>query len=118
MKDDSFRDFVLEQLREVGGVECRAMFGGHGLYHRETFFGIIHKGRFYLRVSDQTRGSFESAGSEPFRPGKKQVLQTYYEVPAGVLESASQLGEWTGRSIAAAQGAARARVVRRNRKAR
>ena len=38
--DPSFRDFVLDQLAELGEVHCRAMFGGHGLYHGETFFAI------------------------------------------------------------------------------
>jgi len=32
MKEDSFRDFVLDQLRSLEGGSCRAMFGGYGLY--------------------------------------------------------------------------------------
>jgi TfoX/Sxy family transcriptional regulator of competence genes len=43
MKDDSFKDFVLDQLRELDDVEARRMFGGYGLYQDETFFGIIFK---------------------------------------------------------------------------
>jgi TfoX/Sxy family transcriptional regulator of competence genes len=31
MKDDSFRDFVLDQLRDLDDVEARRMFGGYGL---------------------------------------------------------------------------------------
>jgi TfoX/Sxy family transcriptional regulator of competence genes len=35
-KDESFKDFVLDQLRELDDVEARRMFGGHGLYQDET----------------------------------------------------------------------------------
>ena len=31
-KEDSFRDFVLDQLHALGDIRCRAMFGGYGLY--------------------------------------------------------------------------------------
>jgi len=44
-KLDGFRDFVLDQLRELPDLTQQAMFGEYGLYQRETFFGIIHKGR-------------------------------------------------------------------------
>ena len=30
MKDDSFKEFVLDQLRELPGVTARSMFGGYG----------------------------------------------------------------------------------------
>jgi len=31
MKDDSFKEFVLDQLRELPGVTARSMFGGYGI---------------------------------------------------------------------------------------
>ncbi len=48
-KDESFKDFVLDQLCNLEGVEARRMFGGYGLYQDETFFGIVHKGRSISR---------------------------------------------------------------------
>jgi len=30
-KDESFKDFVLDQLRGLDDVEARRMFGGYGL---------------------------------------------------------------------------------------
>lgn len=50
-KDDGFKDFILDQLADLHGVTARAMFGGYGLYQRTTFFGIIHKGRLYFKVT-------------------------------------------------------------------
>ena len=52
MPNDSFKEFVLDQLSQLGQVECRAMFGGHGLYHNEAFFGIISKGRLYFKTGN------------------------------------------------------------------
>ena len=51
-KDDSFKDFVLDQLSDLDDVEARRMFGGYGLYQDEIFFGIIHKGRLYENTQD------------------------------------------------------------------
>jgi DNA transformation protein len=93
-KRDSFLDFVLDQLREVDGVSARAMFGGHGLYRDARMFGIVFKGRFYLKVSAATRPRFEEAGMKPFRPSAKQTLRSYFEVPADVVESPAELARW------------------------
>ena len=41
-KEDSFRDFVLDQLRSLEGVTCRSMFGGDGLYLGADFFAIVY----------------------------------------------------------------------------
>jgi DNA transformation protein and related proteins len=43
-KSDGFKDFVLDQLADLSGITCRAMFGGYGLYRQEIFFGIVYKG--------------------------------------------------------------------------
>ena len=44
-RQESFADFVLDQLSELEGASARRMFGGHGLYRGGDFFGIIHDGR-------------------------------------------------------------------------
>lgn len=103
---ESFRDFVHDQLRGLAGVECRGMFGGHGLYLRGVFFGIVHGDTLYLKTSEATRPRYESRGMEPFRPHERQTLRTYYRVPAGVLEDPDELEEWA-REAAAAAGARR-----------
>src|SRR5437588_44362 len=64
----AFRDFVIDQLEELGGVTARAMFGGVGLYHEDVFFGIIARDALYLKVSDANRGDYERAGMRPFKP--------------------------------------------------
>ncbi len=105
-RQDSFKDFVLDQLTELDGLSCRAMFGGYGLYRGRKFFGIIHRGRLYLKVSPETVTRFIRHGMGPFRPNGTQTLTTYYEVPVDVLENAQQLAEWAGAACALARRAA------------
>lgn len=111
MKDDSFKDFVLDQLREFGAVECRAMFGGHGLYRDAVFFGIIWKGRLYFRTNPEGRQKFIERGMAPFQPDLKntrakkasrgpRILTSYYEVPTEVFEDTRQIAEWAARAVA------------------
>lgn len=96
MAGDSFAAFVLEQLRadETGAIVARRMFGSLGLYHHDTFFGIIHRGHLYLKTSDATREGYLARGMSPFRPSAKQTLKNYYEVPADILEEPDALAEW------------------------
>ncbi len=101
VKNDSFKDFVAEQLAGVPDLSCRAMFGGYGLYSGEKFFGIIHRDTLYFKTDRQTVGDFIEAGMKPFRPNRKQTLKSYYEVPADVLEDRTVLVEWAGKATAA-----------------
>jgi DNA transformation protein and related proteins len=51
-RDESFKDFVLDQLQDLDGVDAWRMFGGYGLYRDETFFGILHRGSCILKLMD------------------------------------------------------------------
>jgi len=99
VKDESFKDFVLDQLQGLDDVEARRMFGGYGLYQDETFFGIIHKGRLYFKIDESTAGEYRKRRMKPFRPNAKQTLKSYYQVPVDVLENADQLCNWARRAI-------------------
>ncbi|HEY7218258.1 MAG TPA: TfoX/Sxy family protein [Candidatus Binatia bacterium] len=98
-KDESFKDFVLDQLRELDELEARRMFSGYGLYYDETFFGIIHKDRVYFKIDDSTVGEYRKRKMKPFRPNARQTLKSYYQVPLEILEDAERLGEWAEQAI-------------------
>ncbi len=98
MKDDSFKHFVLDQLEPLGGVQCRSMFGGYGLYRGPVFFAIIYKGRLYFKTNAKSRRSYLEMGMGPFRPNPRQTLKTYYEVPVDILEDCDHLQEWAKRA--------------------
>ena len=94
MRDESFKDFVLDQLSSLESVFARKMFSGHGLYLRKKFFGIISDDRLYFKTDEKTKETYRAAGMEPFRPRDVQTLKNYYEVPPEVLEDADQLSQF------------------------
>ncbi len=103
-RDDSFKEFVLDQLAELPAVNCRAMFGGHGLYRGDIFFGIIHEGRLYFKTNAQTRLIYTHRGMKPFHPNAKQTLKNYYEVPVDIIEDQEQLTAWAQRAASLRTG--------------
>jgi DNA transformation protein len=96
---DSFKEFVLDQLAAMESVTSRAMFGGFGLYRQDVFFGILHKGRLYFKTNDQTRPAYQEHGMQPFRPSDKQTLKNYYEVPPDILEDGDELIRWAEKAV-------------------
>src|SRR5499433_1380900 len=98
-KDESFKDFVLDQLQELDNVEARRMFGGHGLYQDEIFFGILHKGKLYFKVDESTVDEYRKRKMKPFRPNAKQTLISYYQVPVDILEDNGRLCAWVMKAI-------------------
>lgn len=101
MPDDSFKEFVLDQLRALPEVRARAMFGGHGLYSGANFFGILIEGQLYFKVDDASRASYVGRGMKPFTyaKAKKTMTMNYYEVPPDVLEDRELAVAWAARSI-------------------
>jgi DNA transformation protein len=97
-KHDGFKDFVLDQLTDLRSLTCRAMFGGYGLYRSGKFFGIIHKGRLYFKVTETTVARYKAQGMKPFRPNAKQALKSFYETPVDIIEDAEQLTGWAEQS--------------------
>ena len=98
-RDESFKDFVLDQLQELEDIEARRMFGGYGLYQDETFFGILHKGKLYFKVDESTVGEYRKLKMKPFRPNPKQTLKNYYQVPVEIIEDGDRLGGWAEAAI-------------------
>lgn len=96
-KSDGFREYVEEQIGP--GHSFRAMFGGHGIYRGDSFFGIVHRGRLFFKTSPLTRADYVKKGSAPFRPHARQTLKSYYEVPADVLEDAETLRAWAEKAV-------------------
>jgi DNA transformation protein len=66
MDDETFRGGVLDKLSVIGDITSRPMFGGHGLYWRDTIFGIVFGDRLYVKVDEESKGDFVSRGMGPF----------------------------------------------------
>ncbi len=106
MKDDSFKEFILDQLSDLDEVDARPMFGGFGLYQGEVFFSIIFKGRLYFKNDLTSRPVYLKMGMKPFRPNAKQTLRNYYEVPVDIIEDHDQLTAWAKKAIECQRGKA------------
>jgi len=99
MKDDSFVQYVREQLSLISDIHIKRMFGGYGLYSGEKFFSIVYKGRLYFKINENTMQKYVDAGMKPFSPTPRQTLKNYYEVPVDVIEDSSELCDWAEDSI-------------------
>lgn len=105
MADQSFKDFVLDQLSALPGVRAKAMFGGHGLYQDDRFFGILAEGRLYFKTDATSRAAYIGRGMEPFtyeQAGRKMTMH-YFELPAEVLENRGECVAWAMHAINAAK---------------
>ncbi|HEU4388267.1 MAG TPA: TfoX/Sxy family protein, partial [Blastocatellia bacterium] len=100
---DEYIEFILDQLRGVGEVLPKRMFGGVGLYRDILFFGLIAGDVLYLKVDEVTRPEYERAGSKPFQPYGDAYSMNYYAVPAHVLEDAEMLCRWASQAIEVAR---------------
>ncbi|MCX6952006.1 MAG: TfoX/Sxy family protein [Verrucomicrobia bacterium] len=98
--DPDFPAFVSEQLAAIPALKSRPMFGAHGLYSGDTFFGIVWRGSLYFRTSPSTVADYDAANASWFQPNPQQALKTYREVPASVLARPASLLAWAQRAIA------------------
>jgi DNA transformation protein len=104
MPDDSFKEFILDQLSALPDVRAKAMFGAHGIYCGEKFFGILDEGRLFFKTDAVTEKEFIERGMEPFTYEMKGKVMTmaYHEVPPEVLEQPHELVLWARKAIAIA----------------
>jgi DNA transformation protein len=102
--NEEYLAYVLEQLRAMGTVHARRMFGGAGLYCQERMFGLIADDTVYLRPHESTRAQFARAGMPPFSyvtaTGRRSIA-AFRQVPEAVLEDAQELAQWARAALAA-----------------
>ena len=104
MPDDSFKEFVLDQLGALPELRARAMFGAHGLYAGEKFFGILDEGRLFFKTDAAGAADYTSRGMSAFtyESRGKRMTMAYHEVPPDILENAPELTAWAQRAMAIA----------------
>jgi len=80
------------------------MFGGVGIYSRDSFFALIADDELYLKVDESNRPDFEARGIGPFRPyGPDGEAMQYYPIPADLLEDSEALRLWVDKALAVAR---------------
>jgi DNA transformation protein len=100
---DEYLVFVQDQLRGLGEITVKRMFGGAGLYLDGVFFAIVADDVLYFKAGDSNRPDYEAEGMGPFRPFGGETAMSYYEVPADVLEDPEELVKWVGKAVEAAE---------------
>ena len=104
MPDDSFKEFVLDQLSALPDLRARAMFGAHGIYSGDKFFGILDEGRLFFKTDTTTQKEYTTLGMGPFTYEMKGKVMSmaYHEVPPEILEQPHELVIWARQAIALA----------------
>ncbi len=98
--DESFKDYVIDQLGLLGFVTVKKMFGSAGIYYDGLIFGLLGDDVLYFMVGDSNKSDYVRAGMEPFQPfDDKPLVMPYYEVPVDVLENREMLADWAMKSL-------------------
>ncbi|MGO5023059.1 TfoX/Sxy family protein [Lawsonibacter sp. LCP25S3_G6] len=66
-----FVDYVAEQLREVGAIRSRKMFGEYGLYCDEVFFAVICDDQLFVKITPEGEEAFPNLPKAPPYEGAK-----------------------------------------------
>src|SRR5688572_31811432 len=105
-KSDKIIERLESSLTPLGAFRSRPMFGGHGLYLDDLFFGLIAYDKFYLKTDEQNRGDYVKAKSKPFSfesSRKGLVTTSYWQCPSDVFEDGRKLRRWIGKALDAAR---------------
>ena len=97
-------DYILELLEPLSDVRCRRMFGGWGIYRADRMFALVSNESLYLKTDDISRPDFVLRGLPPFTFEKsgKPLATSYFQPPAGALDSGVELRIWAEKAIDAA----------------
>ena len=114
MPDNTFKEFVLDQLSALAELRAKAMFGAHGIYSGDKFFGILDEGRLFFKTNTTSQADYLERGMEPFtyKMKGKTMTMAYHEVPPEVLEQPQELVIWARKAIAIAASKSKKAVKR------
>ncbi len=111
---NEFVAYLLEVFEQVGPLQARRMFGGHGLFREGLMFGLVADDTLYLKADAQNQPHFEALGLEPFHyhKGDKRMTIAYWQAPEHILEDRDEAAQWGRAAFAAALRADAAKPLR------
>ena len=68
-----FKDFILDQLRDLDDINCRAMMGEFVLYYKGIVFGGIYDDRFLIKRTE-TNQKYKLSEEIPYPGGKPMFM--------------------------------------------
>jgi len=101
---NEFIEYLKEVFVHFGPIEARKMFGGYGIYHKGTMFGLVAQETLYLKASGDLIKKFEARGLGPFEydKGNKVVKMSYYLAPDEILDDPDEAAIWAKQAYAVA----------------
>lgn len=99
-----FADYLGEIFDRFGPIQSRRMFGGYGIYHDGTMFGLVADDVLYLKADEQTSRFFEEMGLDQFEyvKNKKAMKMSYYLAPEAIFDDPEAANLWARRAYDAA----------------
>ena len=91
-----YKSYVADLFAPLGQVTVKSMFGGGGVYYKDTMFALISDETLFLTVDPSNKADFEAEGCGPFvYDGKgKPISMSYYELPDRLLDDTDELMQW------------------------
>lgn len=87
---EEFLQEVLGDLKPLGDVTTRPMFGGHGVFLDGRMFALISGDVLYFKADDENRSDFEAFGMKPY--GK----MPYFQTPPAAMDDPNRLEYFGG----------------------
>ena len=107
MSDDDFLQLVIQQLKGLGVLRTRKMFGGQYIDCDDLFIATVHDGTLYFKANTNTAPDFVALKRPMFSYPKNGGIATlqYYQAPPEVFDrTEAMLRSWLP---GAARGAAK-----------
>ena len=68
-----YRNFILEQLRELDNITCKSMMGEYLLYYNNVLFGGIYDDRLLVKIVD-TNKKYNMEEAIPYDGAKNMYI--------------------------------------------
>ena len=99
---------IRDVFQNVGELQIRRMFGGHGVYRDGLMFALESGGELYLKVDPESVDLFRDLGSRPFvyeAAGGRQTTMSYWLLPAAAFDEPDEAARLAQLALAAASRA-------------
>lgn len=103
---NGFMRFLQDQLRGMGPISVRRLFGGAGIYADGTMFALVSDDTLYFKVDSATRPAFEAEGMQAFSYATKDgrnAIMSYWQVPDRLFDEPEEMLAWAQAALTAAR---------------
>lgn len=104
--DDSFAEFLCEQLAPLGRITVRRMFGKAGVFCDGLMLGMLADETLYFRVDEQNREAYAEAAAFPplnYAKGGQLIDLAFWRAPDRLFDEPDELLAWARLALAAAR---------------